>query len=376
MENHQNIAQKPNEHPKLNIGQLELTLLSVSSSRFTYIDIDSESILKVKYCKDIRKRFKKLSDIQQDMIFNCCCMIDNNSENENCSVSQLLKDTKEFWISNQWDQQTSLFGDSWTDMFIFFDLYDIINLAELFNHFECTEQWIFIRGQDTQTKSYNNDTSFIKPTVSRKRKRINYETFQNSIQLVFCPNEGISKYDIKIFANGKYNISGCKTDSMDAITAISQQLINKINNTKYAVTMSKFATRIYPTFEKLPAYFEHVKITLFNGVSKTNLTLKPTSTNQFGLKDIFDIFQNKYKNLLVQNTHPKLQSKQVPLLLPPPELRQGRRLLIKLNIADTDLVTVQLHTTGTLVFSAGSKESMILAYKIMGNVLSDYQVLS
>ena len=357
--------------PKFISGPLALTLISVSSSRFTHVNISPELSLQHKLCKNIRQKIKKLSDIQLQSIFNCCSLIDNDTQNNNCIVTNVLKDAKHLWVSNKWDQNTSLFGDAWVDMLLFLDLFDIINMSELFINFQCTEMWTFIRGQDSQTKSYNDDPKWGKPTVSRKRKRIDYTIFQNSIQLLFRFNGVI--YDIKIFANGKYNISGCKTDSLDVIRIISQHLIQKVNTTTYAVTMSTFATKIYPTFEKLPAYFEHIRITLLNGITKTNLTLKPTSTNQFGLKDIFSLFQTKYEYLLVKKDHPKLQSKQIPLMLPPPELRQGRRLLIKLKTSNHDLVTVQVHTTGTMVFSAETKKSMIFAYNTMGKILSEYQ---
>ena len=371
MADHEKIVQKSIAIPKLICGPLALTLISVSSSRFTYLNISPELSLQHKLCKNIRKKIKKLSDIQLQMIFNCCSLIDNDTQNNNCIVTNLLKDAKHLCVSNKWDQNTCLFGDTWVDMFLFFDLFDIINLSELFINFQCTEKWIFIRGQDSQTKTYNNNPKWSKPTVSRKRKRINYTIFQNSVQLLFHFNE--ITYDIKIFANGKYNISGCKTDSIDVIRIISEELIHKINTTTYAVTMSTFATKIYPTFEKLPAYFEDIKITLLNGITKTNLILKPTSTNHFGLKDIFSLFQTKYEHLLVGKNHPKLQLKQSPLMLPPEELRQGRRLLIKLKTPNDDLVTVQLHTTGTMVFSAETKKSMIFAYNTMGEILSEYQ---
>tara|TARA_Y100000389_G_C17470324_1_gene529907 strand:- start:7675 stop:11214 length:3540 start_codon:yes stop_codon:yes gene_type:complete len=356
--------------PEFIIDKLQLTMISVSSSRFTFKAAPTTTY---KQSESIRTKLKQLSDPQKDLIFTCCCFIDNNNPNENCIVTQLLQQSKKFWISQcMGDQQVPLFGDNWVDMLLFFDVFDIINLSELFNHFECTEQWIFIRNQESMTKSFNNDQKWNKPIASRKRKRINYSTFQNSIQLLYCHDT--HRYDIKIFANGKYNISGCTTTLHAEISVISQQLIYKINSTKYAVKMSTFATKIYPIFEKLPSYFNDVKITLLNGVAKSNLRLKPTSTNQFGLKDIKDIMQSEYKNLLVKNNNPNLKPNQVPLLLPPPELRQGRRLLIKLTPdPHNDIVTVQLHTTGTMVFSSSTKQSMISVYNIMGKILYNYQ---
>ena len=59
--------------------------------------------------------------------------------------------------------------------------------------------------------------------------------FQNQLQIIVRYEE--KDYDIKMFANGVSNITGCK--SIDKCELISKMVIDKINNTSGATEDSE-----------------------------------------------------------------------------------------------------------------------------------------
>ena len=249
--------------------------------------------------------------------------------------------------------------------------FQIINLHQLFEHFICTDKFICIRYGD-KTKTYKNMPE--KKIKQKTEKMAHFKTFQNNVQITLrFPDSDISPnktYDIKVFGNGKYTITGCIDTIMP--TKISNTVIAKINETKECLESSELSS-YYKKTVYLPNYCQAIKYSNINASAKSNIQLTPSTQDQFGLKKLFNIIKSSFSQFLVSETHADLKSNQMPIYLPDPELKSGKRLIFKINSPYSySITTIQIHKSGSINLSGKSEKDLKYAYELTYKIIEEF----
>ena len=338
------VAKEPVQN--FQISTLTLNLVTTSSN-FKDFKINPQDFNKIQL-KQLRKISKT---IQTGEFENSKMSIQNGVNIVKCAIKQ--------------DRWNMLAGDDDTKKFLLYmDVFRIINFDKFFENFITTSTFKAIRFGTQEPKVFQNGQC--KPIRQRKNKSSNYDMFQNAIQLIINLNN--CEYDVKVFMNGKINIAGCQDTTTGPL--IAQLVVAKINDTKDATAYSEFSTVISNDF-KIPAEYQNVTFSLLNAAAKTNIKLRPTANDIFGLQKVCDVIETKYSHILVRENHPQLKSDQRPLTLPPPDTKAGKRVIIKIAGANNNITTVQLHSTGALNFSAKSEKELVDAYETIAKIIKN-----
>lgn len=339
--------------PEFEASELKLSLVTISSEFNEFKMVKTSTAFTTAQKKFLNKVVKAVDEISNETFQVIVANPDELVRTDLHKGIQMIK--KE--LGDKWD---SLMGENDCLKFLLYmDYLHVINFEEFFNNFNTTETFKAIRWGDKETKVYMDLEC--KPVRQRKAKTSSYNMFQNAMQLILTIGE--RDYDVKVFKNGKMNIAGCQ----DCNTGhkIAKMIINKINETQNATTNSDFSVKVGMDFKLPVEKYQTIKYSLLNASAKTNLHLTRTEMDMFGLKKVYNVISDKYKDLLVPENHLQLKSDQMPLCLPPPDIKAGKRIIIKINGEKDTITTIQLHSTGAISFSAKSQNDLIKAYEWM-----------
>ena len=254
----------------------------------------------------------------------------------------------------------------WTKIIEDIGIFKNINFDELFNNFIINDTFTLIRYGDKVITYNNRAPKKIKSAKSNNKLYKNWKTFQNQLQIEI--NYQDKNYDIKLFANGTFNITGCK--DIKKCEEVSKLVVDKINNTLNATDASEL-TYILDKNTKLGSKYTKLYISLINASCKTNLKLHSKIGDPYGLVNLKSNFE-KNESIFVDEVHKGLSSDQRPIMLAAPNTRQGHRLVLKLKSISNpknNLVTVQVHDNGSINYSAKSIDDIKNSHNIIINVL-------
>ena len=353
------------------ISELQLNLITVSSGLF-----DEHSRL-----RDIGAKMIKFKDSEKEQLK---LIIESTAEDPSAGsfvtdslekeyVRSILrsgvKELDEIAVTNGCRVIPGVIRSE-TELLIYCGVFKIINLEGLFEDFGNTVEFHCIR-YGTHTKTYNNLPAKI--VHERKEKLANFKVFQNTVQISLkLPVEHtgqLKEYDVKVFSNGKLVITGC-TD-VETPNTVAQMVISKINETNSGISTSELSKMIGQKVE-IPECYKEVKFSNINASAKSNLKLSPTREDQFGLKRLLCYIKDNYGHILVPETHLNLKSNQMPIRLPPPDLKSGKRVIMKILSELNNITTIQIHTSGSINFSGKSEKELKNAYDIIYNILKEF----
>ena len=275
------------------------------------------------------------------------------------------------------------------------EIFDKINIKKLYDNFKTDKQFYCIRGSmksegeklvNKPAKTYKGmECKAVKRTIKETDPSM-FDTFQNRVQIV-VKGVGEKEYDIKLFSTGKYNITGC--DSEDICSKIAIDLTNKINSTRGAINMSE-RTMFYGKEKPLTKKeFATLTISNMNAHFDTNIVFRTTESNTIGLNALYNILRDEYSQFMVSETHPGLSGTQRPLYKGAPDTKEGKRIVLKLASQKTEeipvgrkgntavhprIITLQLHSNGSVVLSAKSETDIKYAHQFIKNLYTKYYV--
>ena len=210
---------------------------------------------------------------------------------------------------------------------------------------------------------------------SRKEKLINYMQFQNTVEIfVRIPasdsNSDISNISMKLFANGSFTLTGCSNVKMPELVAEMTRV--KVNDTPGATSKSELSDILQRDIKLDHTFSNRIRFTMINASSKCNVMLVPTVGDPYGLVKLQGMFLEKFSDILVDETDPKIKSHQTPCRIPPMGVKSSKRLIIKLKGVDNNSVTtVQWHSTGAMNFTSTSEDDLMQAYSTIHDIITD-----
>ena len=256
------------------------------------------------------------------------------------------------------------------------DVLNKINLMELYKNFNPDKYFWSVRLSDESQKNLPAKT-FQKrnaPNVVSTIKKSNtrtFDTFQNRIQIrVDMP--GDKTYDVKLFATGKYQITGCVSQTKCKVLA--NALLTRINDVTGAITKSQRSLYYSKTKKLTSDEFTSMKIYNINAHFKTNIVFKTSNKNTIGLNPLFDIIKKDYSSNLASNLNPKLK-KHAPLYKGMPDTREGKRIIMKLKSPNIEgeIITLQMHVSGAVNVSAKSMADVKYAHSYVKTMYSRHR---
>ena len=245
----------------------------------------------------------------------------------------------------------------------------MINISELYKNFVPDTTFECIRWKG-DVKVYDSDVDIPK-MKSRKDKIINYEGFQNTIEIFIQPSTDSTtkkRVQVKLFANGSFTLTGCN-DCKTPYT-VMESLRHKINETPGATSHSEMSKIINQTIKLDKTFSQGIRFIMINASARCNIKLTSTMSDQHGLVELQKLFIEKYPYLLIEETHKSLKSHQTPCKIPPPGMKSSKRLIVKFK-HNLSVVTLQWHTNGSLCFTATTSDALIHIYDQIYNIIHD-----
>lgn len=260
------------------------------------------------------------------------------------------------------------------------DVMNKINLDKLYENMTLNSKFVSI-----VTKDSGSDE-----TENRKKKHFDdrdaseqAEAFQNRAQIVM--KYGDKQYDIKLFPQGRFNITGCKDYKI--CTNVARDLIEMINGVPGAVTESEYSTFKGETVQLDVDELSKLKISNINANWETNVVFKTNAQNTIGLMGLKKVLlKEEYAHILVGKKHPKLKSDQMQISLAAPNTRTGKRLIVKFEsdkkvkipidrkggyVERGNIITIQVHSNGSINLSASSESDVEKGYQWMNHILKE-----
>ncbi len=286
-------------------------------------------------------------------------------------------------------------GKKMNEVYEELEIFDKINIKKLYNNFVPDEQFYCIRGsmKGENEKLVNKPPKTFKgmecKAVQKTIKETDpsmFETFQNRVQIV-VKGAGNKEYDIKLFSNGKFNITGC--DSENICSKIALDLMNKINYTKGVISWSERSQFYGKRIPLVKKEFATLTISNMNAHFDTNIVFRTTESNTIGLNSLYNILRDDYSNFMVSETHPGLSGTQRPLYKGAPDTKEGKRIILKLASQKTEeisidrkggtaihprIITIQLHSNGSVVLSAKSENDIKYAHQFIKKLYIKYYI--
>lgn len=112
----------------------------------------------------------------------------------------------------------------------------LINLPNLYHKNQLTTNVIGIKynwmNKDYMKGTYS--TTVFKKSKSKKKSTINVKSFYNQVSLVIKPKDNDKQINVKLFGNGKLQMTGCKkvSDAVNAAEVIRDYLNNMVHSTR------------------------------------------------------------------------------------------------------------------------------------------------
>ena len=264
---------------------------------------------------------------------------------------------------------------SFMDMMLaYYNIMDVVNFEALYENFVNDKNFTCIRFNGKQKVHDGGPCKQAKrktTKVNNKNKKIkNWTNFQNKIQIVIVDNTG-KEYDIKLFRNASYTITGCNQPGL--CKKVAEMLIKKINNTQDACGKSELSRLIGREMLLDVPRYSAIKYSMIKSSAKTNLDLKKSASNTHGLRQIYQLLTTTYANLLPAETHPALGPKDMPIRLNAPQLATGKSLMFRLVAPDNSLMSMHLNKTGTLTnFAQGSISNVDYGYNTLKKIFTKH----
>tara|TARA_B100000497_G_C7336332_1_gene221792 strand:- start:54 stop:524 length:471 start_codon:yes stop_codon:yes gene_type:complete len=150
-------------------------------------------------------------------------------------------------------------------------------------------------------------------------------------------------------------------------------VISKINNTPGAVSGSEYSQLVNPLSKLDVNHYSKLTISTIMSNAKTNLKLIKDQNDPTGLRKVYNLFTQKYKNMLLNETNKELEKQNMPIRLNHHELKTGKTLFLKMKSpGESKLISVTLQSSGTINVYARSIDSTKYAYNTLSTIFSKH----
>ena len=336
--------------------------------------VGDRTIQGMKRLGHVKYQLEKLkADMQKDSQLKIYIQkkMSNMKLNEYPRVDSLISRSIE--IAQLSDGQTGI--KDFKDLIMYLNIFKVINFGQLYSNFKNDSNFICIRLTGVGEKSFTGKTCTAKKGKQANAKLIsNYENFQNQIELQvdFGKTENKTKlYNVKVYTNGKINITGCKDPKL--CSEVAKMVITKINDTSGAVTKSEYSELIKPLPNLNVTNYSKLIISTIMSNAKTNLKLIKDQNDPSGLRKVYNLLTQKYKNILPNKTHNALRKDNMPIRLNHHELKTGKTLFLKMQAPNSSsLISVALQSSGTINVYARTIEYTNYVYNTLSNIFSKH----